>query len=268
VGYSLMTTEDGFPALVWFSQGDAVAYLRQLEMALETEEHERELRECRERLQQAGFSTFSYMALETIGRRILRAYAMREMGNAGYAAAYLKSRLYEADPRLLALRESGLPVTWNVDHLEAHSNTNDPRVRNLISTLRAHGMHCGLILGLPAPRADLRVVVDLTSHACDTSWIDDRVMGTVLAAGLTIGRLMQPYVDDCARRARIVVLTDEQSAVLERLVTGLSDHEIAAQVSASLHRVTQHVKTLQKMFNVENRAQLAYLAARWGWRTP
>ena len=260
-----MTTEDEFPALVWFSQGDAVAYLRQFETALENDAHERELRECRERLQQAGFSTFSYMALETIGRRILRAYLMREMANAGHVTTYLKSRLYETDPRLAALRESGLPVTWNIDHLEVHSNTNDPRVRSLISTLRAHGMHCGLILGLPAPRADLRVAVDLTSHACDTHWIDDRVMGTVLATSMTIGRLMQPYVDDCACRARVVVLSDEQSAVLERLVKGLSDHEIAAEVVASLHRVAQHVKMLQKTFNVENRAQLAYLAARWGW---
>ncbi|RDU98079.1 helix-turn-helix transcriptional regulator [Trinickia dinghuensis] len=260
-----MTINDEFPALVWFSQGDAVAYLHQVEPTLAPDRHECELRECRERLQQAGFSTFSYMALETIGRRILRAYAMREMGNVGFTTTYLKSRLYETDPRLAVLRESGLPVTWNLDELEARSNVSEPRVRSLLSTLRAHGMHCGLILGLPAPRADLRVAVILTSQACDAHWIDDRVMGTVLAASLTIGRLMQPYVDDCARRARRIVLTDEQAAVLERLVKGLSDHEIAAEVAASLHRVTQHVKMLQKMFNVENRAQLAYLAARWGW---
>ena len=260
-----MTTDDGFPALVWFSQADALAYLAQLDTTLDAGRQECELRECRERLQQAGFSTFSYMALESIGRRILRAYAMREMGNVGFTTIYLKSRLYETDPRLAVLRESGLPVTWNLDQLEARSNMSDPRVRSLISTLRAHGMHTGLILGLPAPRADLRIALTLSSQACDTDWIDDRVMGSVLASCMTIGRLMQPYVEECARAARIVTLTDEQAAVLDRLVRGLSDHEIAADVMASLHRVTQHVKTLQKMFNVENRAQLAYLAARWGW---
>ncbi|WP_206951708.1 helix-turn-helix transcriptional regulator [Trinickia acidisoli] len=260
-----MTTDDEFPTLVWFSQGDAIAYLRQLDTTLDVDRQECELRECRERLQKAGFSTFSYMALETVGRRILRAYSMREMGHLGFTTTYLKSRLYETDPRLVILRESCLPVTWNVDQLEARPNASEPRVRSLLSTLRAHGMHSGLILGLPAPCADLRVAVTLTSRACDTSWIDDRVMGSVLAVSLTIGRVVQPYIDDCARRARVIELTEEQAAVLERLVKGLSDHEIAAEVMSSLHRVTQHVKTLQKMFNVENRAQLAYLAARWGW---
>lgn len=260
-----MTTDDEFPALVWFAQAEALAYLRQLDETVEICRLESELRECRERLQQAGFSTFSYMAFETIGRRILRAYSMREMGSVAFTTAYLKNRLYETDPRLVTLRESGLPVTWHVDQLEARANTAEPRVRNLLSTLRAHGMNCGLILGLPAPRGDLRVAVSLTSQTCDTNWIDDRVMGGVLATSLTVSRLVQPYIDECALRARIISLTEEQAGVLERLVKGLSDHEIAAEISTSLHRVTHHVKTLQKMFNVENRAQLAYLAARWGW---
>lgn len=260
-----MTSDDEFPALVWFSQGDALAYLGRLDATRQAERQACELRGCRERLQQAGFSTFSYMALETIGRRILRAYAMREMGNVGFTTMYLKSRLYETDPRLAVLRESGLPVTWNLDELEARSNVAEPRVRSLLSTLRAHAMHCGLILGLSAPHADLRVAVTLTSEAGDTHWIDDRVMGTVLAASLTIGRIVQPYVEERARLARVVTLTDEQAAVLERLVKGLSDHEIAAEIVSSAHRITQHVKTLQRMFNVENRAQLAYLSARWGW---
>lgn len=260
-----MTTDDEFPTLAWFSQADALAYVREVDASADIERQECELRECRERLRQAGFSTFSYLALETIGRRILRAYSMREMGSVPFTTAYLKNRLYETDPRLVALRETGLPITWHVDQLEARSNISEPRVRSLLSTLRAHGMHCGLILGLPAPRADLRVAVSLTAQAADTAWIDDRVMGCVLATSLTVSHLVQPYVDDCARRARVVALTEEQAGVLERLVRGLSDHEIAAELSSSLHRITHHVKMLQKMFNVENRAQLAYLAARWGW---
>jgi len=261
-----MTIDDEYPALVWFSQADALAYLREIDPGIDLAAHEAQLRECRERLRQAGFSTLSYLALETIGRRILRAYTMRELGDISFTTAYLKNRLYETDPRLNSLRESGLPVTWHLDQLEARTYSGEPRVRSLLSTLRAHGMHSGLILGLPAPRADLRVALSLTSEAVDTRWIDDRVMGGVLAASLTVSRLMQPYIDDRARRARIVTLTREQADVLERLVKGSSDHEIALQMSSSLHRITHHVKTLQKAFNVENRAQLAYLAARWGWR--
>src|SRR5690348_496290 len=129
-----MTSDDEFPALVWFSQGDALAHLSRLDATPQLDRQACVLRECRERIQLAGFSTFSYMALETIGRRILRAYAMREMGNVAFTTLYLKSRLYETDPRLAALRESGLPVTWNLGELEARSNTAEPRVRSLLST--------------------------------------------------------------------------------------------------------------------------------------
>ncbi|MCA3808005.1 MAG: DNA-binding response regulator, partial [Burkholderia sp.] len=50
--------------------------------------------------------------------------------------------------------------------------------------------------------------------------------------------------------------------VLDRLVHGLSDQEIASALRTSLHKVGHHIRSLEKLFNVQNRAQLAYLAAR------
>lgn len=58
------------------------------------------------------------------------------------------------------------------------------------------------------------------------------------------------------------MLERDEAAVLERLVHGLSDQEIANALSTSLHRVGAQIRTLEKRFNARNRAQLAYLAAR------
>lgn len=262
-----MTPDDGFPAVVWFTQTEALAYLQQIDPASDLERHTAELLECRTRLRQVGFRTLSYIAYEMIGRRMLRAYSLRDLSNVSFARAYLKERLYETDPRFSGMRQNGLPAIWQADQLDVkESDMSDPRARLLSASLRAHGMNCGLIMNLSAFRSDLRVAVSMTSEASDTEWIDDRAIGGALAVALTVHRLMQPYVDACVRRAREITLTDEQAAVLERLVTGLSDQEIADATSTSLHRVSYHVKMLQKVFNVENRAQLVYMAARLAWK--
>ncbi|CAN7283797.1 LuxR C-terminal-related transcriptional regulator [Trinickia sp. LjRoot230] len=261
-----MTDVDEFPALIWFSQTEALAYLHQMDAATDIERPGSELLACHERMRQMGFRTLNYVAFETIGRRVLRAHAMSELADVSFSRLYWKHRLYESDPRFVALRQNGLPARWQATQIEAHAeHSGDPRVRILSNSLRSRSMNAGLMLSLPAPRQDLRVAVNLTAETHEVGWINDRVVGGALTIALTVHRLVQPYVDECARRNREMVLTNEQAAVLQRLVKGLSDQEIATAMSTSLHKVSSHVKALQKMFNVENRAQLVYRAARWGW---
>ncbi|ASL49009.1 hypothetical protein bAD24_p01580 (plasmid) [Burkholderia sp. AD24] len=261
-----MTPNDGFPVLEWFSQSDLHAHLLHCDSAVQAEDLASEWAKCPARLRRAGFGTLNYTAFEMIGRRVLRAYVLRDFAPASFVEPYMHDLLYEADPRIVAARQTGFPVAWRVDRFLREIDTgSDRRMAKLSAGLRAHGMNSGVIFGLSAPRADLRVAVNLTSEAGDTDWIDDRVMGAALAVCLTVHRFAQPYIEARAQGARRVELGDEAQSVLERLVTGLSDQEIATVLSLSLHKVSHHVKTLQKNFNVENRAQLAYMAAR---RTP
>lgn len=261
-----MTDVDEFPALIWFSQADALAHMHQTDAGADVEHAASELLACHERLLQMGFRTLNYVAFEMIGRRVLRAHSMSDLANVSFSRLYWKHRLYDSDPRFVALRQNGLPATWQATQIEAYADqTGDSRARMLSNSLRAHGMNAGLILSLPAPHADLRVAVNLTSPVHEIGWINDRAVGGALTIALTVHRVMQPYIDACARRAREVVLSADQAAVLERLVKGLSDQEIATAMSTSLHKVASHVRALQKMFSVENRAQLVYRAARWGW---
>lgn len=262
-----MTDVDEFPALIWFSQADALGHLHQIDAAADVDHAVTELFACHERLVQMGFCTLNYVAFEMIGRRVLRAHSMSDLADVSFSRLYWKHRLYDSDPRFAALQQSGLPATWQAAEIDGYAeHTGDPRARMLSNSLRSHGMNAGLILSLPAPRADLRVAVNLTSQAREIGWINDRTVGAALTIALTVHRFAQPYIDACARRARQIALSADQAAVLERLIKGLSDHEIAAAMASSLHKVASHVRALQKMFGVENRAQLVYRAARWDWQ--
>lgn len=257
-----MTLDDASPALEWFSQADLLAHL-QHDASTDPQGATAELAACEARLAQTGFTTLQYIAVDVIGRRVLRAYPMRELAPASFMRPYLEDRLYDIDPRLIAARQSGLPVAWRVDQFETGADaSHDRRIAALAASLRKHAMNCGVIFGLSAPRTDLRVTVSLGSDAPDIDWIDDRVMASALALSLTVHRFAQPYIEARARGQRDVALAGEQEAMLERFVTGFSDQEIAAALRISLHKVNYHVKALQKAFNVENRAQLAYMAAR------
>lgn len=280
-----MTSTDSTPRIEWFSQADIAACLvpslddiragaphRDAAHGIFTGcaapagQSDRVAFDCADvlsRLRRAGFGTLSYGAFDMIGRRVLGAYLLRELTPASFTRPYVENRLYEADPRFAALRDSGFPVAWRLDALEADARRGaDRRALALASLLRAHAMQSGVMFCLSAPRLDLRVVVSLTSEAHDADWIDDRVIGGALALSLGVHRAVQPLLDARIRGARAFSLAQEEEDVLEQLVHGLSDQEIARAMRTSLHKVGAQIRSLEKAFNAQNRAQLAYLAAR------
>ncbi|WP_269505815.1 helix-turn-helix transcriptional regulator [Burkholderia sp. IMCC1007] len=219
--------------------------------------------QCHERLRQIGFSTLGYGAYEMIGRRILCAHLLRELAPATFMQPYIDGMLYERDPRFAQAHQSGFPVAWRLDEIEvAAHGSGDRKVLALAGHLRAHAMNSGVMFSLSAPRLDLRVAVNVTSETQGTEWIDDRVIGGALSVSLAVHRVALPFLAARIARMRGFALGDEQQQVLERLVHGLSDQEIASALRTSLHKVGHHIRSLEKLFNVQNRAQLAYLAAR------
>ena len=119
----------------------------------------------------------------------------------------------------------------------------------LAGHLRAHAMNSGVLFGLSAPRLDLRVAVNVTSETHGTEWIDDRVIGGALSVSLAVHRVALPFLEARIARMRGFALGDEQQQVLDRLVHGLSDQEIASALRTSLHKVGHHPlarKTLQR----------------------
>ncbi|CAM2163664.1 DNA-binding response regulator [Burkholderia latens] len=273
-----MTYADDAPRVEWFSHADiaaTAAYPKEIHATDrdiftgiqfapgKSDIASVDFAQCHARLRQIGFSTLGYGAYEMIGRRILCAHVLRDLAPATFMQPYIEGMLYESDPRFAQVRQSGFPVAWRLDEIEgvAHGS-GDRKVLALAGHLRAHAMNSGVIFSLSAPRLDLRVAVNVTSEAHGTDWIDDRVIGGALSVSLAVHRVALPFLEARIARMRGFVLGDEQQQVLERLVHGLSDQEIASALRTSLHKVGHHIRSLEKLFNVRNRAQLAYLAAR------
>ncbi|AOK27905.1 LuxR family transcriptional regulator [Burkholderia ubonensis] len=273
-----MTYADGTPLVEWFSQADlAAAFAGSAEWQAASREvftvvqsasgksdpGAFDFAQCHARLRQIGFSTLGYGAYEMIGRRMLCAHVLRDLAPATFMQPYIEGMLYETDPRFAQVRQSGFPVAWRLDDIEAAAQRGgDRKVAALAGHLRAHAMNSGVIFSLSAPRLDLRVAVNVTSETHGTDWIDDRVIGGALSVSLAVHRVALPFLEARVARARGFALGQEQQAVLERLVHGLSDQEIASALRTSLHKVGHHIRSLERLFNVQNRAQLAYLAAR------
>ncbi|RQR40111.1 DNA-binding response regulator [Burkholderia sp. Bp9143] len=273
-----MTYADDAPRVEWFSQADiaaAAAYSKEIQpferdvftgiqiAPGKSDATPVDFAQCHARLRQIGFSTLGYGAYEMIGRRILCAHLLRDLAPATFMQPYIEGMLYESDPRFAQVRQSGFPVAWRLDEIESSAQgSGDRKVLALAGHLRAHAMNSGVIFSLSAPRLDLRVAVNVTSEAHGTDWIDDRVIGGALSVSLAVHRVALPFLEARIARMRGFALGDEQQQVLERLVHGLSDQEIASALRTSLHKVGHHIRSLEKLFNVQNRAQLAYLAAR------
>ncbi|WP_234745309.1 helix-turn-helix transcriptional regulator [Burkholderia sp. WTPI3] len=273
-----MTYADDAPRVEWFSQAEiaaAAAYSKEIHpadrdvftgaqlMPGNSDLASVDFAQCHERLRQIGFSTLGYGAYEMIGRCILCAHLLRDLAPATFMQPYIDGMLYESDPRFAQVRQSGLPVAWRLDEIAAAAHgSGDRKVLALAGHLRAHAMNSGVIFSLSAPRLDLRVAVNVTSETHGTEWIDDRVIGGALSVCLAVHRVALPFLEARIARMRGFALGDEQQQVLERLVHGLSDQEIASALRTSLHKVGHHIRSLEKLFNVQNRAQLAYLAAR------
>jgi Response regulator containing a CheY-like receiver domain and an HTH DNA-binding domain len=282
-----MTPSDGSPAVEWFSQADVLAYMKPRHNAAITQATTKnrtpdhfvftdstkaagkfdpsltDFSEYRTQLRQAGFSTLSYGAFEMIGSRMLYAHLLRDLAPVSFAQPYFKGMWYEVDPRFAEVQQSGFPVAWRLEQIDEDAQrSGDRRKLALVAALRAHAMNSGVIFSLSAPQLGLNVSVGLTSELHDSDWINDRVIGTALAVSLAVHRFAQPFLEERIRSTHVIALEPEQEAVLLRLVQGLSDQEIADALQTSLHKVSYHIQILERIFNVQNRAQLAYLAAR------
>lgn len=219
--------------------------------------------ECHQRMRAAGFSTLTYGAFEMVGQRMLYAHILRDLAPVSFIQPYFSNMWYEVDPRFAEMQQTGFPVAWGLGRIEEQARaSNDRRMQALSASLRAHNMRSGVIFALSAPQLGLRVSVGLSSETHDHDWINDRVFGTALAISLAVHRFVQPFLEARVRRIRTVVLAHEQEAVLERLVQGFSDQGIADALQISLHKVGYHIHWLERLFNAQNRAQLAYLAGR------
>lgn len=174
---------------------------------------------------------------------------------------YFSERYDQIDPRHRLAPRSSLPLVWSADDVVRNARgegATSARERRFLADFCDTGMRSGIFfhLGMPG-RSQERVVVSLASRRASSTWIDDGVLGRALAVGLCLHDFIAPQIPtDDGTALRQGEPSALQQRILQCLLRGQSDKEIAYGLQLSSHAVDYHMRQLRRRFAARNRVQL------------
>jgi DNA-binding CsgD family transcriptional regulator len=211
-----------------------------------------------------GYGTVSYLRGQPWPLSFFTGYA-----NQAWVQRYFSQRHYEVDTRYRDAPASSLPLLWEIDQLEASPANPDAsgRRRRFLDDLRANGIRSGLFLRLASPtHVNEHTVISLSSSAPSRGWITDSVVGQSLMLSLSVHEYLSRHARvpaaPPAARAEMSGMSTTQQYILEHLLQGRSDKEIAYRLHLSAHTVDYHMRQLRRRFAARNRVQLVNAATQ------
>lgn len=108
-------------------------------------------------------------------------------------------------------------------------------------------------------------VLEAAIRSCEmgASWLDSAIAKRVLKA--SSGQQQSPTSTSSAgAKDNIFALTERELDVLQQLVNGLSNQEIAEKLSITLHTVKSHMRHIMEKLMVSDRTQVAVKALKDG----
>lgn len=215
-------------------------------------------------LRAAGFDWLCYCRVLRIGQFVSRCAWFDTYSPPGWPARYAQERFFDIDPRPGIASTVEWPCAWEIDTL--FSGTLAPRceafARRFVSTARQHGILSGVSFAVTTGHPLEQSIVMLSSVQRGSEWIGD----TALAKAYVIGTALHAFIEARARHLLPVPsgerLSDAQRAILRFVTQGVSDREMAGQLGMTPHNVRYHLRQLKKIYNAQNRVQLAYIAGR------
>ncbi|AKJ29819.1 LuxR family transcriptional regulator [Caldimonas brevitalea] len=210
---------------------------------------------------------FEWLAYGTAGiqrgRAIPRSF-LTTYGHPVWTEHYFRERYYEMDPRHYDAPSSSLPLVWDLDDIAASARTQpgSSRARRFLNDFGDSGIRSGVFFSVASPdMPHERTVISLMSSAPQRGWIVDSVLGQALTLGLSVHEFLSRHVHRSVfasgPRAELSAL---QRDILECLIGGQSDKQIAHRLSLSSHTVDYHLRQLRRRFSVRNRVQLVNAA--------
>jgi DNA-binding CsgD family transcriptional regulator len=179
---------------------------------------------------------------------------------------YFRERYHEIDPRHQDAPCSSLPLVWDLQDVDASAQTRVAmgKARRFLDDFRDSGIRSGVFFSLASPvHPNERTVISLMSSSPSRRWIVESVLGQALTLGLSmhefLSRHMQP---DQPQADNGLPLSSLQRDILDCLIRGQSDKEIASRLQLSLHKVDYHLRQLRRRFSVRNRVQLVNAAVQ------
>ncbi|EJL73501.1 response regulator containing a CheY-like receiver domain and an HTH DNA-binding domain [Variovorax sp. CF313] len=208
-----------------------------------------------------GYGTITYLRGRWWPLSFFTAYA-----NPEWVQRYFSHRLYEMDLRQQGVPASSLPLVWDVEQIEsaplsaAASTAEDPagQRQRFVDDLLASGIRSGLMFRLASPtQVNQYTVISLQSSEPGRRWITDEVVGQALTVGLSLHEYLSRHsrMPGESGAARIEISTTQQY-ILQHLLQGRSDKEIANRLDLSAHTVDYHMRQLRRRFAARNRVQL------------
>jgi DNA-binding CsgD family transcriptional regulator len=214
-----------------------------------------------------GFDWLCYWRLTRIGDSLTRALYYPEYSIPGWAERYVAEKYIDVDPRIAYACANESPLVWDLPLLleeaaAARSHAAPTRFERLIDDAQAAGMRSGVTFGVIGARSRRHHVLTLSGTNPTKQWITERVVGAAYVLGLAVhaflGECPEPDLPDSHARS----ITQVQQQILSALKTGMSDQDIARQLSMSRYNVDYHLRILRKHFGARNRVHLAYLAGQ------
>jgi len=187
--------------------------------------------------------------------------------NPEWTQRYFSHRLYEIDLRQPGVPASSLPLVWDIEQIEALplsaatsvTEGAEGRRQRFVDDLRASGIRSGLMFRLASPtQVNQYTVISLQSSEPGRRWITDEVVGQALTLGLSVHEylLRHSRMPSEASAAARIEISPTQQYILQHLLQGRSDKEIANRLDMSAHTVDYHMRQLRRRFAARNRVQL------------
>ncbi|HWP19231.1 MAG TPA: LuxR family transcriptional regulator [Burkholderiaceae bacterium] len=227
--------------------------------------------EERERLVRAmlhaiGFEWLAYgTVVQLRGQSVPRTF-FTSYAHPGWTQRYFRERYHEIDPRHQDAPCSSLPLVWDLQDVGAgaQARAGALRVRRFLDDFRDSGIRSGVFFSLASPvHPHERTVISLMSSSPNRRWIVESVLGQALTLGLSLheflSRQLPPHTPQHPATAHLSPL---QRDILDCLIRGQSDKEIASRLHLSLHKVDYHLRQLRRRFAVRNRVQLVNAAVQ------
>jgi DNA-binding CsgD family transcriptional regulator len=226
-----------------------------------SEERERIVRSM---LRTIGFDWLGYARITRIGDTFQKTLFFRTYKPPQWAKRYVNERYFEIDPRMQFACRYEWPFVWDLSYLvSAHYiDPRDARAKRFLDDAESAGLRSGVIFGLANPRGLEHTVISFSSTHPTKDWIADSIVGQTYAVGLSIHEFLTRHTNPSDMDTVALDLSDLQRKILNFVICGLSDREIASHLNTSSHNVDYHLRQLRKKYNVQNRVQLAYIAGR------
>ncbi|MCW7537835.1 LuxR family transcriptional regulator [Aquabacterium sp. A7-Y] len=223
-------------------------------------------RRVRAMLHATGFEWFAYGTVSTQRGRGQPQSFFSTYSNPVWTPHYFRERYYELDPRHQDAPRSSLPLVWDLDDIIANSRGKQapPRTRRFLSDFCDSGIASGVFFRVASPYSpNERTVISLMSSVRHRGWIDDGVLGQALTFGLSMHEFLSRHASGSSDPVTSLpwpALSPLQREILECLIGGKSDKQIADRLKLSAHTVDYHLRQLRRRFSARNRVQLVNAA--------